>query len=291
MKPRQFEYFAPNSVDEAVSLLEPHADSARLLAGGQSLLPMMNFRLVSPEILIDLNRVHDLAYVRAEIDAVRIGAMTRQRTLEFSSQIKSELPLLSATLPLIGHLPTRSRGTIGGSLSHNDPAAELPMMLNALDGEVLARGPQGTRVIAAKDFFSGSMTTALNPNEILVEIKFPRMPKNARFAVEEFSRRKGDFAIAAIAVVLVGTGASIEKVSIATAGITAHSLRLSAAEQVLLESGATEAAIAQAAKAGAETIEPLSDANGSGEFRRHLTRVLTERAVRRALDQRPAQLH
>src|ERR1700756_4211446 len=155
MKPRQFEYFAPKSVDEAVSLLERHADSARLLAGGQSLLPMMNFRLVSPAVLIDLNRVDDLAYIRVESDAVRIGAMTRQRKLEFSSQIKSELPLLSATLPLIGHLPTRSRGTIGGSLSHNDPAAELPMMLNALGGEISARGPQGTRVIAAKDFFTG----------------------------------------------------------------------------------------------------------------------------------------
>jgi aerobic carbon-monoxide dehydrogenase medium subunit len=291
MKPRQFEYFAPKSVDDAVALLAQHGDGARLLAGGQSLLPMMNFRLVSPEVLIDLNRVGDLAYIRAEGDAIRIGAMTRQRTLEFSPQIKSELPLLSATLPLIGHLPTRSRGTIGGSLSHNDPAAELPMMLNALDGEVSARGPKGTRVIAAKDFFSGSMSTTLNPNEILVDIKFPRTPKNARFAVEEFSRRKGDFAIAAVAVLLIGTGTSIKQVSIATAGVTAHSVRLSAAEQVLLESGATEAAIAQAAKAGAESIEPLSDTNASGEFRRHLTRVLTERAVRRALDQRSAALH
>jgi aerobic carbon-monoxide dehydrogenase medium subunit len=291
MKPRQFEYFAPKSLDEAVSLLARHAERARLLAGGQSLLPMMNFRLVSPEILIDLNRVDDLAYVRADSDAVRIGAMTRQRTLEFSTQIKSELPLLGATLPLIGHLPTRSRGTIGGSLAHNDPAAELPMMLNALDGEVSARGPAGTRVIAAKDFFTGAMTTALAPNEVLVEVTFPRMAKNARFAIEEFSRRKGDFAIAAVAVVLVGTGASIEKVSIATAGISAHSLRLSAAEQVLLDSGATEAAIAEAAKAGADAVEPLSDANASGAFRRHLTRVLTERAVRRALDQRSARLH
>jgi len=291
MKPRQFEYFAPTSVDEAVALLGAHAESAKLLAGGQSLLPMMNFRLASPEILIDLNRIGELAYIRAEEDAVRIGAMTRQRALEFSPQIKSDLPLLSATLPLIGHLPTRSRGTIGGSLSHNDPAAELPMMLQALDGEVAVRGPRGTRSLAARDFFKDAMTTALGTDEILVEVKFPRMPKGARFAVEEFSRRKGDFAIAAIAVVLVGNGVSVEKAAIATAGVTSCSVRLNAAEQMLLESGATDAAIAQAAEAAANAIEPLSDANASGAFRRHLTRVLTERAIRRALEQAPAELH
>jgi len=282
MKPARFAYHAPASIDEALTLLSAHAADARVLAGGQSLIPMMNFRLAEPAVVIDLNGIAALVYIKDDGAVVRIGAMTRQRALEFSPIVAAKLPLLREAIRLVGHLPTRSRGTIGGSLAHADPAAELPMILQMLEGELVAHGRRGERRIAAADFIQDAMSTSLTDDEILVEVRLPTMPAGARFAVEEFARRHGDFAIAAVAVMLLRQGDICAKARIATAGISARSVRLHAAEQVLEQKGCGVQAIAQAAEAAAAAVEPVSDQNASAEFRRHLTRVLTQRALARA---------
>ena len=284
MKPAKFAYHAPHSLAEAVALLKSYAGEARVLAGGQSLIPMMNFRIAAPSAIIDLNRMPGLDYIRHETGTVRIGAMTRQRNIEFSGVIAETLPLLRDAIKLVGHLPTRSRGTIGGSLAHADPAAELPMMLQVLEGEVVAHGTAGERVIKAGEFFRSLLATALTTEEILTEVRFPVMPANAGYAVEEFARRHGDFAICAVAAVLVRKGARCAKARLATGGTGPMPLRLKSAEAVLEQNGLDEAAIEQAAAAAAREVEPMSDQHGSAEFRRHLTRVLTGRALRRAAE-------
>jgi carbon-monoxide dehydrogenase medium subunit len=208
--------------------------------------------------------------------------MTRQRTIEFSTVVADKLPVLTAAIKLVGHLPTRSRGTIGGSIANADPAAELPMVLQVLDGAVAVRGPKGQRTIAGSDLFQDAMTTSIAPDEILVEVRLPVMPAGAGFAIEEFARRHGDFAIAAVTAVILREGRGCARARIATAGISSHSERLRAAERVLEQHGLGEDAIAQAAEAAAEAVEPLSDRQASAAYRRQLTQVLTERAVRRA---------
>jgi carbon-monoxide dehydrogenase medium subunit len=282
MKPASFAYYTPASVDAAIALLQRYDGDARVLAGGQSLIPMMNFRLAAPPALVDINRVPGLAYIEADGDVVRIGAMTRQRAIEFSLVVAEKLPLLREAISHVGHLPTRSRGTIGGSIAHADPAAELPMVLQALEGEVLARGPNGERRIKAADLIRDALTTSLKADEIITEIRLPAMPPGAGYAVEEFSRRHGDFAIAAIAVMLVRDGSRCGKARIATAGISSHSIRLPAAERILEDNGLSETVLEQAAAKAAESVEPLADQNASAEYRRQLTRVLTHRALRRA---------
>jgi carbon-monoxide dehydrogenase medium subunit len=283
MKPANFDYHAPTSIEDALALLKAHAGDARLLAGGQTLLPMMNFRLATPSVIVDLNRIPELAYIERDGDVVRIGAMTRQRAIEFSPLIAADVPLLREAIKLVGHLPTRSRGTIGGSIANADAAAEIPMVLQALDGEVRVSGQQGQRSIAANDLFLDAMTTSLAPDEMLTEVRLPVMPKGASFAIEEFARRHGDFAIAAIAVVVVREGNRCRMARIATAGISAHATRLQAAEQILEQGGLSDATIAQAAAKAASIVEPLSDPHASAEYRRRLTAVLTERALQRAV--------
>jgi carbon-monoxide dehydrogenase medium subunit len=285
MKPPSFDYHAPTTVDDALALLGSHAGDARLLAGGQSLLPMMNFRLARPAVIVDLNRISSLAYIERDGDVVRIGAMTRQRTIEFSPVVAAELPLLREAIKFVGHLPTRSRGTIGGSIANADPAAEIPMVLQALGGEVRVRSPQGERSVAAEDLFLDAMTTSLAPEEMLIEVSLPVVPPGAGVAVEEFARRRGDFAIAAVGVMIVGEGDRCSSARIATAGVSSHSIRLRAAEQYLEEQGLSEGTIAEAARISARHVKPLSDNNASAEFRRHLTSVLTERALHRAAGQ------
>ena len=282
MKPAIFEYHAPTTIDAAIGLLARYQGEARLLAGGQSLLPMMNFRLVTPAAIIDLNRIPDLAYIRNENGTVRLGAMTRQRTVEFSPIVAKYLPLLVEAIKLVAHLPIRSRGTIGGSIAHADPAAELPMVLQALEGEVVARGPAGERLIKATDLFQGLLTTSLAPDEMIVEVRLAAIPAHAGCAVEEFARRRGDFAIAAVAAVVERAGERCIKARLATAGIGSTSVRLTAAEAILERDGLGDTVIEEAAAKAAEMVSPLSDQQASVEYRRHLTRVLTERALRRA---------
>jgi CO/xanthine dehydrogenase FAD-binding subunit len=283
VKPAKFEYHAPASLDEAVRLLARYGGEARVLAGGQSLIPMMNFRVAAPAALIDLNRIPALAHITAEGDVVRIGAMTRQRVIEFSPVVRDKLPLLREAISWVGHLPTRSRGTIGGSLAHADPAAEMPMALQALEGEVVARGPAGERTIKAGDLFSSSLTTTLKPDEILAEVRFPVSPRGSCCAVEEFARRHGDFAITAVAALLVRDGTRCKMARLATGGVGPVPMRLRTAETILEQRGLADDAIEAAAAAAAKSVDPMSDHQGSAEYRRHLTQVLTRRAVHKAL--------
>ncbi len=195
MKPPRFEYHAPGDVDEALALLGRYGGEAKLLAGGQSLMPLLNFRLSRPAALVDLNGIRSLAYIEEDGGHVRLGAMTRQRTIEFSPVVRRRLPLLAEATALVGHLPIRTRGTIGGSLAHADPSAEYPAILAALDGTVVVRGPRGERVLTAAELFRSYLATSLGADEMLVEVRLPAMPAGAGFAFEEFSRRHGDFAI------------------------------------------------------------------------------------------------
>ena len=283
MKPAKFEYHTPASVDEALAILGHYDGEARVLAGGQSLVPLMNFRLATPRAIVDLNRIAELAYVGEDGEIVRIGSMTRQRRLEFEPRIAAKLPLLREALRWVGHLPTRSRGTIGGSIAHADPSAEIPMVLQALEGEIVARGSQGERRIAAQNLFHAALTTSLAPLEIITEVRLPAMPAQAGYAVEEFARRKGDFAIAAVAVTLVRDGERCTKARLATAGVGPIPIRLRDAEAVLEQKGLSEDAITEAADKAAAEVDPVSDLNGSAEYRRHLTGVLTSRAVAKAI--------
>ena len=284
MKPAAFDYYAPTTVDDVMALLKRHGSDARLLAGGQTLLPMMNFRLAAPKVIIDLNRIPELAFIREAGGQVHIGAMTRQRALEFSPVIAKDLPLLHEAIKMVGHLPTRSRGTIGGSLANADSAAEIPMILQVLEGEVLVRGPDGERTIPAAELILDAMTTSLAESEMLAEVRFQVMPQGALFAVEEFSRRRGDFAIAAVAAMLVVKDGLCEKARIATAGVSSFSSRLRAAEEILEGRGLDADAIRKASEAAGASIEPVSDRNASEEYRRHLTRVLTTRVLNRAAE-------
>jgi CO/xanthine dehydrogenase FAD-binding subunit len=283
MKPPKFDYHAPATVDEALALLARYGGEAKVLAGGQSLMPLLNFRLTRPAALVDLNGIAGLAGIREDDGRVRLGAMTRQRTIEFSPVIARRLPLLAEATKLVGHLPIRSRGTIGGSIAHADPAAEYPAVLAALDGEVVVRGPKGERVVKPADFFQTYLTTSLAPEEIVTEIRLPSMDAHAGWAFEEFSRRHGDFAIVGIAAVVVGEGARCTAARLATAGAGPVPMRLRAAEEILEAQGLGDAAIQAAAARAAELVEPDSDLHASADYRRNLTRVLTERAVRRAI--------
>jgi aerobic carbon-monoxide dehydrogenase medium subunit len=283
VKPAKFEYHAPTSVDDALAILQRYDGEARVLAGGQSLVPMMNFRLAQPRAIVDLNRIPGLSYIEEDGEIVRIGAMTRQRRLEFDPLIAAKSPLLHEALRWVGHLPTRSRGTIGGSIAHADPSAEIPMVLQTLEGEIVARGPHGERRIPVKDLFQAALTTSLDPLEIITEVRFPAMAAHAVCAVEEFARRKGDFAIAAIAVMLVRDGERCTRARLATAGVGPTSIRLRDAEAVLEQKGLSESAITEAADKAAAQVDPISDLNGSAEYRRHLTGVLTSRAIVKAI--------
>jgi CO/xanthine dehydrogenase FAD-binding subunit len=283
VKPPKFDYHAPASVDEALALLTRYGGDAKILAGGQSLMPLLNFRLARPAALVDLNRIASLAYVREEGGAVAFGAMTRQRTIEFSPVVKAALPLLSEATQLVGHLPIRSRGTIGGSIAHADPSAEYPAVLAALDGEVRVRGPRGERTLGAADLFQTYLTTSLAPDEILTEVRFRAMPAGAGYAFEEFSRRHGDFALVGIAAMIVLDGARCREARLASAGAGPVPVRLRAAEEILVKEGVGEAAVAAASARAAELVSPDSDIHASADYRRNLTRVLTGRALKRAI--------
>jgi carbon-monoxide dehydrogenase medium subunit len=282
MKPPRFEYHAPATVEQAVATLARYGGEAKVLAGGQSLMPLLNFRLTRPAALVDLNRIPALAYIEETDGQVRLGAMTRQRALEFSPIVRRRLPLLAEATRWVGHLPIRTRGTIGGSLAHADPAAEYPAVLTALEGQVVVRGPGGERVLTPEALFQTYLTTSLTPEEILTEVRLPAMPAGAGWAFEEFSRRHGDFAIVGIAALVVMDGRRCVRARLATAGAGPVPIRLRPAEHVLESAGLGDEAIAAAAARASELVEPDSDIHASADYRRHLTGVLTARAVTRA---------
>ncbi len=284
MKPPPFAYHAPAHLEDIFDLLERYGDDAKVLAGGQSLMPLLNFRLSYPSALIDINHVADLSYLQQEDGQIRIGALTRQRTIEFSELVRRRLPLLYEATTLVGHLPIRTRGTIGGSLAHADPAAEYPTVALVLDAELVLQGPSGQRRISAEEFFVSYLTTALAPNEVLTEIRFSPFPLTSGWAFEEFARRHGDFAVVAVAGVIDTDGEQCRTARLAAAGVGPTPIRLRAAEDILVQEGVTEQSIQRAAAKAAELVEPDSDIHASADFRRHLTQVLTRRAIKRAIE-------
>ena len=281
MKPPPFRYHDPATVAEAIELLA-RLDNALLLAGGQSLMPMLNFRVAAPDHLIDLGRIAPLAHIRIENDAGRFGAMTRQRDLEFSPEVAARFPIVREALAHVGHRQTRNRGTFGGSLCHLDPSAELVNMVALHDGVLVAAGPSGERRIAIADWVAGMMTNALAPGELLTGIEMAAWPAGHGYAFEEFARRRGDFAIAAVGcLVTTGPDGAIARAALCVSGLSPAPLRLGAAER-LLTGQAPSPALFRAAAEQAGAIEVTDDAFVSGHYRAHLARVLTVRALARA---------
>ncbi len=282
MKPPPFSYACPDSVDEALALLAEAGDGARLLAGGQSLVPLLNLRMAWADAVIDLNRLSELDFIVQENGTLRVGALTRHRTLEVSDTVRTAQPLMARAASEVGHLAIRNRGTIGGSLVHADPAAEWPLVAVTLDAELLLRSHTGSRTVAARDFFIGPLTTTIEPDELLCEIRVPVAPERTRWGFQELCRRPGDFAIAAVACQLtLDESRTCRAASLAVAG--AHDVPLTVAEVTacLIDSRGEDAALAKAADTAAAAVDPPSDVHGSADFRRRMVRVLS----RRALDQ------
>jgi carbon-monoxide dehydrogenase medium subunit len=269
MIPAQFEYERADSADAAISLLTKHGDDAKLLAGGHSLLPLMKLRLATPSVLIDVGRLRDLSYINDAGDHVAIGALTRHRDIETSDVLAKEVPLLARAASFVGDPQVRHRGTIGGSLAHGDPASDLPAVVLALGGTLVARGPSGERTIAAGDFFQGFLETALAPDELLTEIRVPKTG-SAGWSFQKFNRRAQDWAIVGVAAV-VGNGTT--GVGLVNMGSTP--VRASATEAAL----ASGASASDAAAVAADGTEPPADLNATPEFREHLARVLVRRAL------------
>lgn len=281
MKPAPFAYYDPHTLGEAVALLEEHGAEAKLIAGGQSLVPLLNMRLARPAAVIDLNRIDGMDYIREENGWLAIGSMTRQRAIERSDLVRGRQPLLHAATKLIAHPQIRNRGTIGGSLAHADPAAEYPAVALALGGQVTVSGPGGQRTIQANDLFVTYLTTSLQPAEIVTEIRLPAPPERTGWSFLELSRRRGDFALVGVAATLtLAPDGAYSDARIALFGVGATPVRALAAETLLRGERPNPGLFAAAgATAKREIGEPLSDIHASAEYRRHLVGVLTRRAL------------
>jgi aerobic carbon-monoxide dehydrogenase medium subunit len=285
VKPPEFQYARAGDSREAVALLTEHGTDAKVLAGGQSLVPMLSFRLARPSTLIDLNRASGLDYVSEDNGHVVIGAMTRQRSLETDPTVRAAVPLLAEALHHVGHVTNRNRGTIGGSLAHADPAAELPTLVTGLGGELVVEGPGGSRTVAAEDFFLGSFVTAIDYNEIVTAVRLPRLPAGTGVAVEELARRHGDFAlVAAMAAVHLDGDGRADFVRLALSGVDTVPVRLHESESLLQGSEPADGVIETAGAAVAGAVNPLDDVHASGSYRRDMAQVLLIRAVRKAVE-------
>ena len=286
MKPAAFEYHRPETLDQALELLAEHGDEAKILAGGQSLVPTMNFRLAQPEQLIDINRLSDLAFIREDKSGLRIGAITRQRAVERSELVAKRAPLVHQTMPYIAHVQIRNRGTFGGSVAHADPAAELPCIMLALDARMRVQSKKSERWIAANDFFVGLLETALSPEELLTEIEVPDLPKGTGYAFVEFARRHGDYALVGVAVrVELNSKGACENTRVVLMSVGERPVDgQNAAAALNGEQPSTEAIGAAARAAGQDDIDPHSDVHANSDYRRHLAEVLTARALKHAIE-------
>ena len=286
MKPSNFEYYKPGSVQEAIELLVKHGYEAKLLAGGQSLVPMMNFRVARPEVLVDLNGITELAYIREEGDRIAIGALTRERDVEISPIVKEKCPLLAGAISNIGHVPIRCRGTIGGSLAHADPSAEIPTATTALGATFKVAGPDGVRELTAGELFLTYLTTSLEPAEIIVEARIPVMTPEMGWSFLELNRRHGDFAIVGVATLLtMAADGTCKEARIAVGGVGPVPMRAEKAEALLAGKVLTDELIDQAGALAAQEAEPDSDYHASADYREDLTRVYVCRGLRAALKQ------
>lgn len=284
MKPAPFEYFAPQEVEEASELLQRYGDEAKILAGGQSLMPLMSLRLARPKVIIDINRLSTLDFISARPSGgLTIGALTRQRTVERSAMVKERNPLFAATMPLIGHFQIRNRGTVGGSLVHADPAAELPAVSMVLGAEFVLKNARGKRVVRAENFFLGTMTTAIEPSELLTEIRIPGARPRVGWAIEEVARRRGDFAMVGVATLVELNGNDVcQNARIVLFGIGEKPERMERTERLLCGKGADGHELAEVAKAVSEDLDPVADVHASAEYRKEVGGVLTRRALESA---------
>jgi carbon-monoxide dehydrogenase medium subunit len=283
MKLSAFDYACPATVAEAVALLAAHGGDAKPIAGGQSLVPMLAFRLAAPTLLVDLRKLDELRDLTIGDRGVTLGAMVRWRDVLEHPRLRQAHPLLVAAVEHIAHYQIRNRGTVGGSLAHADPAAELPCIAVTCEAEIVALGPKGRRVVAAAEFFRGALQTALEPDEIITEIRFPAWPRDRRFGFREFARRRGDFALAAAAVCFDVVEQKFRNVRVGAIGAADRPMRLAAAERALEAHDMTEARIGAGAAAAAGAVELADDIHASGAYRKTLIGVMVERALRAAM--------
>jgi aerobic carbon-monoxide dehydrogenase medium subunit len=280
VKPAPFRYHAPESIGDVTSLLVEHGDEAKVLAGGQSLIPVLALRLTRFDHLIDLNTVTGLSGIERNNGHVRIGATTRQSAVERSAEVARAVPLLAKATPFIGHFQIRNRGTVGGSIAHADPASEYPAVALALDAEMEATGPGGVRTIAARDFFESTWTTTLATDEVLTAVSFPVWTGRTGFAVEEVARRSGDFAlVGATASVQLDAGGNVTKAAITMFGVGSTPVRSSEAEAALM-TGATSTEVGKVAAAG---LNPTDDVHASGAYRKKVAAVVVQRVLDKAM--------
>ena len=281
MKPPLFDYVAPQSVEEAVEVLASD-ETARPLAGGQSLIPTMNFRIAAPSLLVDLRRIGALNGHAVEGDVIRVGAMTRQRDLERDEAVRQSNPLIAEVLGNVAHIVIRNRGTVGGSISHADAAAELPCMLVATGGSVVARRVGGERTIAAEDFFLFHMTTALGADELLTEVRIPALPPRTGYAFQEVARRHGDYALAGVCALVTLRDGTCTAVRLAACGVASKPVRLAGAEAALLGAPPEGDALVKAAEAARDRVTAGDDRQASLDYRRDLVSALVRRTVKKA---------
>ena len=279
MKPAAFDYVVADSTDMAVASLAQAGGDAKIIAGGQSLVPMLNFRLLRPSILVDINRIGGLAFIEETGNNIRIGALTRHYQLETSPVIAGHLPVLACAMTHVAHLAIRNRGTIGGSLSHADPAAELPMMALLLDAELQVVSTAGKRTIAARDFFLDTMTVDLAAGEMVTEIVLPKLPPHTGWGFEEVARRGGDFALAAVAATVTVSRGIVTLARIALTGVGPTALRATEAEALLVGQTLEPRLAQRVIEAVRAAIEPETDLHASSDYRRHLAGILAGRAI------------
>ena len=282
MKLPPFEYACPTTISEAVALLASHDGDAKPLAGGQSLVPMLAFRVASPSLLVDLRKLAELRQIKIADDGVTLGAMVRWREILDDARLRKAHPLLVAAVEHVAHYQIRNRGTVGGSLAHADPAAELPGIVVTCEAKIAVVGKSGTRVIDAANFFEGPLMTALKPDEIITEIRFPAWPAKRRFGFQEFARRRGDFALAAAMLFYDEDGGKARNAHVGAIGVGDTPLRLPAVEQAINGNAIDEAVITKAEAAASASVDPHDDIHASGAYRKALVGVMVERALRAA---------
>jgi aerobic carbon-monoxide dehydrogenase medium subunit len=282
MIPGAFDYLAPQSVEETVALLAEHGDDAKILAGGQSLIPAMRFRLAAPTLLIDINKLTDLEYVREENGHLAIGALTREMMLEESAAVARSYPLLADAARVIADPLVRNRATVGGNIAHADPANDHPAVMLAYGAQVVARGPGGTRTIPIDDLFVGLFETSLRQDELLVEIQIPRSQPHSSGAYMKLERKVGDYAVSAVAIQLTLSGGTCTAARIALTNVNSLPMRALNAEQALVGQPLSEDVLEAVGRAAAAECDPSADLRGTVEYKRDLTRVLTKRAIRKA---------
>jgi len=284
MIPGEFDYYSPSTLQEAIALLQRHGDDAKLLAGGQSLIPAMRFRLALPEVLIDINNIADLEYVRESNGHLAIGAMTRETDLEESDLIQQKYDLLADVAPVIADPIVRNRATVGGNLAHADPANDHPAVMLAYNAEMIALGPNGTRSIPADDFFVDLFENALSDDEILTEVRIPTPGDNTGGAYVKIERKVGDYAISAVAVQVTMAGDRCTEARIALTNVSPVPMRATGAEAALIGHEVTDEVLEAAGKAASAECDPSPDLRGSVAYKRDLTRVVTKRAIRKAVE-------